>query len=167
MLYIIRHGRTDWNDMHIANIPDMKQRFNVEIGLSDHSAGSIAAVVAVSMGASVIEKHVKIEGVESADSKFSMPMNQFEDMVKNVRNAKKIAGSVQYGPTDGEKANLKFRRSLFAVKEIKAGEEITLNNVRSIRPSTGLEPKYLHVILGNKAKLDIPFGTPLKMEMFE
>ena len=157
----------NWENMHIANIPDMMNRFNVPVGLSDHSAGSIAAVVAVSMGASVVEKHVKIDGIESADSKFSMPMDEFADMVQEVRNAKIISGSVQYGPTDGERGNLKYRRSLFAVKDIREGEGITSENVRSIRPSTGLKPKYLSTILGKKAKHDIPFGTPLKMDMFE
>lgn len=157
----------NWKDMHIANIPDMIKRFNVPVGLSDHSAGSIAAVVAVSMGASVVEKHVKIDGIESADSKFSMPMNEFAEMVKAVRDARTISGSVQYGPTEGEQGNLKFRRSLFAVKDINAGDEITSENVRSIRPSTGLQPKYLSSIIGKKAKQDIPFGTPLKIDMFE
>ena len=157
----------NWKDMHIANIPDMIQRFDVNVGLSDHSAGSIAAVVAVSMGATVIEKHVKIDGIQSADSEFSMPMNEFAEMVKAVRDAKTIAGQVQYGPTEGEKGNLKFRRSLFAVKDIAEGEEITAENVRSVRPSTGLAPKFMASILGKKARTDIPFGTPLKQDMFE
>lgn len=157
----------NWDDMHIANIPDMIKRFGVSVGLSDHSAGSIAAVVAVSAGACVIEKHVKIEGIESADSKFSMPMGEFADMVKAVRDAKRIVGQVQYGPTKGEYSNLKFRRSLFAVKNITAGEEITNDNVRSIRPSTGLSPKYLSSIIGKKAKQDILLGTPLKLEMID
>lgn len=157
----------NWKDMHIANIPDMIKRFGVKVGLSDHSAGSIAAVVAVSMGASVIEKHVKLDGIESADSKFSMPMDEFAEMVKAVRDAKTIAGQVQYGPTEGEQGNLKFRRSLFAVKDIKAGDEITAENVRSIRPSTGLKPKLMVSIIGKHASYDIPFGTPLTMDMFE
>lgn len=157
----------NWKDMHIANIPDMMNRFNVPVGLSDHSAGSIAAVVAVSMGACVVEKHVKIEGIESADSKFSMPMDEFENMVKDVRDARAISGKVQYGPTEGEQGNLKFRRSLFAVKDIRSGEEVTTEKVRSIRPSTGLKPKFLNSILGRKAKIDIPFGTPLNENMFE
>lgn len=156
----------NWKDMHIANIPDMIHRFNVPVGLSDHSAGSIAAVVAVSAGACVVEKHVKIEGVESADSEFSMPINEFAEMVKNVRDAKSIFGQVKYGPTDGEKSNLKFRRSLFAVKDIKAGDKISSDNVRSIRPSAGLAPRYLSEVIGKVAKIDIPFGTPISMEMF-
>ena len=157
----------NWDNMHIANIPDMQNRFHVFVGLSDHSVGSIASVVAVSMGATVIEKHVKIDGIESADSKFSMSMDDFSDMVKSVKDAKKIAGNVQYGPTPGEQGNLKFRRSLFAVKDIKAGERITADNVRSIRPASGLEPKYMISIIGKIAARDIPFGTPLTMDMFE
>lgn len=157
----------NWKDMHVANIQDMIQRFHVNVGLSDHSAGSIAAVVAVAMGACVIEKHVKIEGIESADSKFSMPMSEFSEMVKAVREAKLIAGQVQYGPAEGEKGNLKFRRSLFAVKDIKTGEEVTEKNVRSIRPSTGLMPKYYANIIGKRALVDIPRGTPLALDMFE
>ncbi len=158
---------SNWKDMHIANIPDMMERFRVNVGLSDHSMGSIAAVVAVSMGACVIEKHIKLEGIESADSKFSMPVDKFADMVEAVYNAKLIAGKVQYGPTDGEVGNLKFRRSLFAVADIKAGEKITKDNVRSIRPSTGLAPKYMESIIGKVAARDIPYGTPLSLEMFK
>ena len=157
----------NWKNMHVSNIPDMIGRFNVKVGLSDHSAGSIASVVAVSMGACVIEKHVKIEGVESADSKFSMSMEDFASMVRDVRDAKMIAGDIYYGASEGEQGNLKFRRSLFAVKEIKAGKTVTTENVRSIRPSTGLKPKYLSSIIGKVAKQDIPFGTPLKPDMFE
>lgn len=156
-----------WDNMHIANIPDMIRRFGVNVGLSDHSEGSIAAVVAVSMGACVIEKHVKIEGIDSADSAFSMPMDEFAGMVKAVRDAKVISGNVQYGPTEGEMNNIKFRRSLFAVRDIKAGEEITVEKVRSIRPSTGLKPKLLCAIIGKHAKCNIPVGTPLDLDMFK
>lgn len=158
---------SDWGNMHLANIPDMMRRFHVGVGLSDHSAGSIAAVVAVSMGACVIEKHVKIEGVESADSEFSMSMDEFADMVKAVHDAKLIAGKIQYGPTSGEVESLKFRRSLFAVSDIKAGEKITKDNVRSIRPSTGLKPKYMDSIVGKVAARDIFYGSPLSLEMFK
>ncbi|MBR0343402.1 MAG: pseudaminic acid synthase [Oscillospiraceae bacterium] len=157
----------NWDNMHIANIPDMIERFGVRVGLSDHSAGSIASVVAVSVGACVIEKHVKIEGIESADSEFSMPMDEFADMVKAVRSAVQIKGSVHYGPTEGEKGNLRFRRSLFAVRDIKAGETITADNVRSIRPSAGLRPKYMSSISGKVAATDIPFGTPIEEGMIK
>ncbi len=155
----------NWKDMHIANIPDMIRRYRVKVGLSDHSEGSIASVVAVSMGACVIEKHVKLDGVESPDSKFSMRIDSFANMVKAVRDAKTIVGDVKYGPTEGEYDNLRFRRSLFAVKNIKAGEKITSDNVRSIRPSMGLSPKYMSKIVGKRAITDIKYGTPISIDM--
>lgn len=157
----------NWEDMHLANIKDMKERYGVDIGLSDHSAGSIAAVVGVAAGACVIEKHVKLEGVESEDSEFSMTMDEFAQMVSSVRNANSIIGTVQYGPSEKEKSNLQFRRSLYAVKDIKAGDVISHDNVRSIRPSFGLKPKYYSEIEGKKAKVDIQFGTPIRFEDIE
>lgn len=157
----------NWNNMHISNIPDMIGRFGVPVGLSDHSAGHIASVVAVSMGACVIEKHVKIDGIDSADSGFSMTMEDFALMVQAVRDTKAIIGDVNYGPSDGERGNLKFRRSLFAVRDIKAGEMFTTENVRSIRPSDGISPKHLSSILGKAAKTDIPYGTPLSFDMID
>jgi sialic acid synthase SpsE len=157
----------NWKDMHIANISDMKERFGVDIGLSDHSAGSIAAVVGVAQGACVIEKHIKLKDVDSADSKFSMTVDDFAEMVKEVRAAKQIIGDVHYGPTDGEKESLVFRRSLYAVKDIKAGERFTSDNVRSIRPSFGIKPKYITDVIGKVAKSEIKKGTPLKKEMLK
>ena len=155
----------NWKDMHIANIPDMKNRFGAEVGLSDHSKGHIAAVAAVAAGACVIEKHVKLDGVNSADSEFSMSMDEFAAMVKAVRAAKQIIGEVHYGPTEGEKASLVFRRSLYAVKDIRAGEVFTGENVRSIRPSAGLKPKYRKKLIGKTAVCNIKAGTPISMEM--
>ena len=157
----------NWKDMHLANIPDMKERYHVPVGLSDHSAGSIAAVVGVTLGAVVVEKHVKLEGIESADSEFSMSMQDFAHMVENVRAARVIEGTVKYGPTPGEENNTKFRRSLYAVKDIKAGEILTSANVKSVRPALGLQPKHYDRILGKRAKTDIPFGTALRFEMIE
>jgi N-acetylneuraminate synthase/pseudaminic acid synthase len=153
-----------WGDMHLGNIPDMKERFGVPIGLSDHSEGSLGAVVGVSLGACVVEKHVKLDGVESADSKFSMTMDEFAQMVKDVRNARLIASGPCYDLTEGEKASTVFRRSLFAVKDIKAGEEFTAENVRSIRPGYGLSPKYYSDMLGRKSKRNIGYGEPIKEE---
>lgn len=157
----------NWDDMHLANILDMREKNNLPVGLSDHSEGSIAAVVGVSLGASVIEKHVKLSGVESADTEFSMSMEEFGSMVKQVREAKKIVGKVMYGPTKGEERNLRFRRSLYAVKNIKQGEIISGDNVRSIRPSFGIKPIYFESIEGKKAKCDISYGQPIELEMIE
>lgn len=157
----------NWKDMHIANIPDMIERFGVKVGLSDHSAGSIAAVVGASLGACVIEKHVRLEGVESEDSKFSMTMEEFEQMVTAVRSARQIVGTVQYGPTEGEVSNLQFRRSLYAVKPIKKGEEFSSENVRSIRPSYGIKPVFFHAIEGKRATRNIEFGEAIQKDMIE
>lgn len=154
-----------WKDMHLKNIPDMQERFSVPVGLSDHSAGSLGAVVGTTLGACVIEKHIKMPSVESADSDFSMTIEEFAQMVKDVNDAKAIAQGPDYSLTDGEKASLKFRRSLFAVKDIKSGEAFTAENVRSIRPSSGISCKHYNDIIGKKAKADIPFGTPLDFEM--
>jgi len=157
----------DWDNMHIANIPDMIERFKVPVGLSDHSEGSLAAVVAVGKGACVIEKHIKIDGIDSADSGFSMPVDEFADMVTAVRNAKRIVGKTHYGPTEGELSNYKFRRSLFAVSDIREGEIFNSKNIRSIRPAAGIKPKNMNSVIGRKAKCDIKAGTPIKEEYLQ
>lgn len=158
----------NWKDMHIANIADMKSKFNVEVGLSDHSMGSLAAIVAVSSGATVVEKHICLSrAIKNPDSEFSMEIEEFGQMIEDVHNAITIKGDVKYGPNPGEMKNLKFRRSLFAVKEIKKGDTFTSENVRSIRPSNGIKPKYFSGLLGKKAKRDIPYGTPILMEDYE
>lgn len=157
----------NWEDMHLGNIPDMRQKFGVHVGLSDHSFGSLGAVVAVALGAQVIEKHVKIDGVESADSAFSMTMEEFAGMVKDARNARLISKGPDYTLSPKEQASTVFRRSLFAVEDIKKGEVITTKNVRSIRPNYGIRPKNLSKMLGKKAGSDIKFGEPITQEFFE
>jgi len=156
-----------WNDMKLGNIPDMKERYKIPVGLSDHSAGSIGAIVGVSLGACVIEKHVKLEGVDSADSGFSMTIDDFAQMVTDVKNAKKIAEGPDYTLTEGEQCSTVFRRSLFAVKDIKSGDIITEDNVRSIRPSYGIKPKYIKELMGKKATLDIKRGEPITEEFYK
>ncbi len=157
----------DWEDMHLGNIPDMRKRFGVHVGLSDHSFGSIGAVVAVSLGAQVIEKHVRIAGVSSADSAFSMTMETFSEMVQDTRNARLIAKGPDYSLSQKEKSSTVFRRSLFAVKDIEAGDEITVENVRSIRPGYGIAPKNLKDMLGKKAGRPIKRGEPVTWEFKE
>ncbi len=154
-----------YEDMNIAVIPDMTKRFGKPVGLSDHSFGSLAPVVAVSMGAKVIEKHVCLnKEIESADSGFSMTMEEFAQMVKDVRNAQIIKGNVTYELTEHEKNGLGGRRSLVAVKPIAEGEEFTGENVRSIRPAIGIKPKYYYDLLGKKAKKAYRFGEPIVMD---
>lgn len=157
----------NWEDMHLGNIPDMRERFSVHVGLSDHSFGSIGAVVAVSLGAQVIEKHVKIDGIESADSEFSMTMEDFAKMVQDAQNARAIAKGPDYTLSPKEQSSTAFRRSLFAVKDIEIGDEITFENVRSIRPGYGVAPKYLKLMIGKKATQSIKRGEPISMEFME
>lgn len=151
-----------YEDMNLSVIPDMKKRFGVAIGLSDHSFGSLAPIVAATLGATVIEKHVRLdEDVESADSGFSMKMSDFKQMVDDVNNAILVQGKATYELTDNELSGLTGRRSLFAVKDIKKGEKFTKDNVRSIRPSDGIKPKYYNQLLTGAAKKDYEFGDPI------
>ena len=155
----------NWEDMHLANIPDMAQRFQVPVGLSDHSMGSLAAVVGVSLGACVVEKHVCLSrAIKNPDSEFSMELPEFAQLVRDIRAAEQICGQVKYGPLPGE-GNVIFRRSLFAVKDIKKGEPFTPENVRSIRPGNGVTPKYWKEFAEKRAATDIKRGTPLDFSM--
>lgn len=157
----------NWADMHLGSIPDMKKRFHVPIGLSDHSAGSLAAVVAVAMGARVVEKHIKLEGVESVDSEFSMTLQEFSSMVCEIRNVELIARGPDYTLSEKEKSSSVFRRSLFAVKDIHVGDEFSNENVRSIRPGYGIKPKHLTKILGKRSPMGFRKGEPLPISLLE
>lgn len=155
-----------YEDMNLAVIPDIRDRFGVTVGLSDHSFGSLAPIVAVTLGAKVVEKHVMLddESVESADSGFSMKMSEFRQMVQDLKNTVLVQGEATYELTDNEKNGMLGRRSLFAVKDIKKGEKFTKENVRSIRPNNGIKPKYYSQLLGTTAKMDYEFGDPIKPE---
>ncbi len=156
------------DEMNLATIPDMIQRFHIPVGLSDHSMGSLAACTAVAMGARIIEKHFCISRkIENPDASFSMEPKEFADMVQNVRLVEKAKGQVYYGASSQERDNLAFRRSVFAVKDIARGELITEENVRVIRPGAGLLPKYYDKILGTRAAVSIGYGTPLSFDMLE
>lgn len=150
-----------WADMHLGNIPDMRERFGVPVGLSDHSVGSLGAVVGVSLGACVVEKHICLPGVESADSGFSMPADEFAQMVQDVKHAKIAAAGPDYTLTEGEKKQAAFRRSIFAIKDIHAGEEFTVENIGIIRPGDGIAPKYFGELLGKRSRRGILRGEPI------
>lgn len=154
----------NWDDMYVGNIPDMQERFGVNIGLSDHSQGSLAATVGVALGACVIEKHVKLDGITSADSEFSMTIEEFDQMVSDVRNVKKIMKGPSYNLTEGEKKSTVFRRSIFAIKDIKSGELFSKDNIRIIRPGYGIAPKHFDSLIGKPSSRDIKRGEPLMME---
>ena len=153
--------------MNLATLKNMAEVFHLPVGLSDHSQGSIGAVAAVLLGGSIIEKHFCItRDIESPDSFFSMNKEEFAAMVRDIRQAEKARGQIQYGPMKQEEANLINRKSIFCSAPIKKGECFTEENIRVIRPGYGLEPKYYDRIIGSKALCDIDFGTPIAFGMF-
>ena len=158
----------DPKDANLLTIPDIKSRFGVKVGLSDHTMGIEGPVVAVVLGATVIEKHFILnKSIGGADAHFSLDEKEFTEMVNAVRKAEEMIGKVDYEMTDKKKKSRQFSRSLFIVKDIKKGELITKNNVRSIRPGFGLHPKYLETVLGKKINKDILKGEPLDFKNIE
>ena len=149
--------------MNLATITDMTARWpDVVVGLSDHTLGTTAAVAAVALGASVLEKHfTRSRSIEGPDSAFSLEPGEFAELVTAVREARESLGEVRYGPTEQEKGSLIFRRSLFVVQDVEAGATVTNDNVRSIRPGHGLPPSELDRVLGRTFRRDAERGTPL------
>ncbi len=153
-------------DMNLRTIPHLAEAFGVPAGLSDHTLGIAVPVAAVAVGACIIEKHFTLSrAVPGPDSTFSLEPQEFKAMVDAVRTAEKALGSVHYGLSGKEEASRAFRRSLFVVKDMKAGEAFTETNVRSIRPGHGLPPKFLPEVLGRKAKSELAAGTPLSWSL--
>ncbi|WP_368166434.1 pseudaminic acid synthase [Aeromonas sp. R4-1] len=152
---------------NLRTIADMAERFDVLSGLSDHTIDNATAVAAVALGACLIEKHVTMDrNGGGADDSFSLEPHELAALCKDAKTAWSALGSVNYTRTEAEKGNVKFRRSLYVVQDIKAGEKITTHNVRSIRPGFGLQPKYLEQVLGQTVKIDVFKGTPLSFELF-
>jgi pseudaminic acid synthase len=149
-------------EMNLRTIPDLAQRFGLPVGLSDHTPGIAVPVAAVTLGACIIEKHFTLSrSVPGPDSKFSLEPQEFKQMVEAVRTTERALGKVNYDVTPHEQASRIFRRSLFVVKDMQAGDTFTPDNVRSIRPGYGLPPRHLKSILGRSASQDIQRGTPL------
>lgn len=154
------------DEMHLATMRDLSQSFDCPAGLSDHTLGITIPVVAASIGASIIEKHFTLRRADGGpDSHFSLEPHEFNEMVASVRDAQSAIGIPSYELTNSQVASRMFRRSLFAVKEIKAGEALTKENIRSIRPGHGLAPKHLNEVLTKTAAQDIPFGSPLSWDL--
>lgn len=155
-----------YNEMNLRSIPHLAATFGVPIGLSDHTLGTAVPVAAVSLGASVIEKHfILSRSLKGPDSAFSLEPQEFKSMVESVRAVEQALGSVQYGVSGHQTKSLVFRRSLFVVEDVTEGELFTERNVRSIRPGNGLAPKYLPLVLGRKATCAVSRGTPLDWKM--
>jgi pseudaminic acid synthase len=154
-----------FEDANLITIPNMKETFGVEVGLSDHTLGITASVVSIALGARVIEKHFILDkSIGGPDSSFSLEPHEFKQMVDSVRDAEKAIGKVDYSMNEKKKNNRLLGRSLFVVKDIKAGEKFTEENVRSIRPGIGLPPKYFNEIISREAVCDIKRGTPLSWD---
>lgn len=153
-------------DANLLTIPDMKRRFDVKVGLSDHTEGSAVPMAAVALGAEVVEKHFIIDrSIGGPDSAFSMEATEFKQMVENIRQVEKSLGTVSY-PTDP--TNIKGReycRSLYVAEDVKAGEVVTKQNVRSVRPGFGLHPRYLPEVLGKRFSRDCKKGDRFMMDM--
>ncbi|MEK4228439.1 pseudaminic acid synthase [Solibacillus sp. FSL H8-0538] len=151
---------------NISTIPHMRELFDVQVGLSDHTMGTGVSVAAVALGATVIEKHFTLNRADGGvDSAFSMEPTEMQSLVEETKRAWQAIGKVKYGPTEKEKSSLKFRRSLYVSEDLRAGDFFTNDNVKIVRPGYGLEPKYIESVLGKKAKTDIVRGTPLNWKL--
>lgn len=156
------------DDMNLRTITDMKERFRIPIGLSDHSMGSLGAAAAAALGANIIEKHFCLSrSIENPDASFSMEPAEFKEMVSAIRQVEKAMGRVFYGISEQEKKSQVFRRSVFVVEDVPKGERLTEANTRIIRPGYGEKPRYFQDILGMKVKEDIQRGTPFSFRMVE
>lgn len=155
----------NYDDMHLATIADMRERFHLPVGLSDHSMGHLAAVVGVSLGACVIEKHLCLSrAIENPDSAFSMEPDEFREMVLQIRQAFAIRGEATYALTPSEQISTAFRRSIFAVRDIQINEPFTMHNVRVIRPNDGIAPKRMPALLLSRSTRSIIRGEPIRLE---
>ncbi|MBI3475470.1 MAG: pseudaminic acid synthase [Acidobacteria bacterium] len=153
-------------EMNLRTIPELARRFDVPVGLSDHTMGVAVPVAAVSLGACIIEKHLTLSRADGGpDSGFSLEPAEFKLMVEAVRTAERALGDVHFGVSEREARSRVFRRSLFVVRDLKAGEIFTEENVRSIRPGHGLHTRHLIEILGKRAAVDIVRGTPLRWDL--
>jgi N-acetylneuraminate synthase len=148
--------------MNLRAIPHLAETFGVAVGLSDHTLGSAAAVAAVVLGACVVEKHFCLSrSIPNPDAAFSMEPAEFRQMHDDIRAVERAMGKVQYGVSAAEEGTVMFRRSLFIVQDMKAGETFTTENLRSIRPGYGLAPRHYDEVIGRRAAGDISRGTPL------
>jgi pseudaminic acid synthase len=158
----------DPGESNLMTLADLRQRFGCEVGLSDHTPGIGAAVASVALGAAVIEKHVTLSRAEGGvDAAFSLEPAEIAALVEETERAWRALGGVSYGPCASERNSLQFRRSLYVVENIGAGERFTERHVRAIRPGFGLPPKFLRSVIGKRARRAIERGTPLSKDLYE
>ena len=151
---------------NLLTIPHMRELFDVQVGLSDHTLGIGVALASVSLGATVIEKHFTLSRADGGvDSAFSLEPGEMRTLVAESERAWKALGSISYGPTEKERASMQYRRSLYVVEDMKSGDFFTEKNVRAIRPGCGLPPKYFRIVLGKKVNKDVRKGTPLGWDL--
>ncbi len=151
---------------NVRTIGHMRDLFKCEVGLSDHTMGIGAAIAATAQGATVIEKHFTLRRADGGvDSAFSLEPEEMASLVVEVDRAWKSLGQITYGPSEGERKSLVYRRSLYVAEDIKAGEMLTKENLRCIRPGFGLAPKYFEVLIGRRVRQDLKKGMPLKWEL--
>jgi N-acetylneuraminate synthase len=166
LLHCVSSYPAAMEDANVRNVADMAARFESPIGLSDHTHGSAASVAAIAMGASVIEKHFTLARSDGGpDAAFSLEPAEFANLVRDCKEAWKALGRVHYDVLGSERGSLLFRRSLYVSRDVKAGEVISRDNVRSIRPGNGLAPAHLDEVLGRPAARDLARGEPLAWDM--
>jgi len=159
---------TKFKEVNLKNISDIKKRFNTIVGLSDHTLGISIPVAAVALGAKIVEKHFILDKkLKSPDAAVSLDPKEFAEMVKAIHEVEDALGKNSYQVTEKMRRNRIFSRSLFAVKNIKKGERLTEENIKSIRPGHGLHPKHAKTIIGKRAKEDIVRGTPIQWKLIE
>ena len=151
-------------DYNLHSIPDMRRRFGCEVGLSDHTKGVTLPVVATALGATMIERHLTISRADGLDDSFASTPDQFLHMVASVRTAQEALGGIRYGVVPSELPQHALRRSLWVCEDVKAGDIVSRQNVRSARPADGISPGHLPFALGQVFRVDVAAGTPLKLE---
>ena len=154
------------SDYNLKTLVDMQKKFGLVTGLSDHTIENITAISSIALGVSIIEKHVTLDrNGGGPDDSFSLEEAELEGLCIDTKIAWQALGGVNYGRKSSEQGNVKYRRSLYFVKDIKAGEVITKEHVRSIRPGYGLMPKYLDKVINSIAVCDAPRGTPVSIDI--
>ena len=168
LLHCISGYPTPVEQSNLMTIPDMKNCFNLPVGLSDHTLGIEVSIASVALGASVIEKHVTLDASDKGpDSEFSLEPDELNSLCVKCKSAWEALGSAGYERKPVEKDNIKFRRSIYVIRDIDSGEVLTKENIRRIRPGYGLPPKYFNELIGKRVKYRIEKGSPLDWDMLE